>query len=391
MSTPPPTPPADDPTGASPTAPPTTPAPASARTPASGPAPTGDAPRRRLTEFSHGAGCACKLAPGALVDVLGRLAPNEDPDLLVDAATGDDAAVYRIAPDRALVLTTDFFTPLVDDAGTWGRIAAANAVSDVYAMGGRPLLALNLVAWNTAELPLDLLGDVLAGAASIAREAGFLIVGGHSVDDPEPKYGLAVVGEVHPDRLLTNAGLHPGQHLVLTKALGTGIVTTAVKRGAAPSDVLDAAVASMTRLNAEAAAAAVAAGATGATDVTGFSLLGHLGRMALESGVDVTLEVAAVPVLPGARELAGAGCVPGGTGRNLAWIGDRVDRGGCDDLTLTLSLLADPQTSGGLLFGAAPDAAAEAVAALRATGHAAAVVGEVGAPGPAGPGHLALR
>lgn len=348
------------------------------------------APARRLTEFSHGAGCACKLAPGALVDVLARLAPNDHPDLLVDAATGDDAAVYRIAPDRALVLTTDFFTPLVDDAATWGRIAATNAVSDVYAMGGRPLLALNLVAWNTAELPMALLGDVLAGAAEVAAAAGFLIVGGHSVDDPEPKYGLAVVGEVHPDRMLTNAGLRPGQQLVLTKALGTGIITTSVKRGAATDEALAAAVASMTRLNAEAAEAAVAAGATGATDVTGFSLLGHLGRMALESGVDVLLDVPAVPVLPGARELAAAGNVPGGTGRNLAWIGERVTRAGYDDLDL--SLLADPQTSGGLVFGAAPEAAGAAVAALVASGHAAAVVGEVVVPARSDtPGRLVLR
>ncbi len=270
-------------------------------------------PPKRLTEYSHGAGCACKLPPGLLGEVVGKLAPNHDARLLVGSATGDDAGVWRLDADRALVLTTDFFTPIVDDARTWGRIAAVNAVSDVYAMGGTPLIALNLVAWNVDELSMDLLGEVLAGAGDVAVEAGFAIIGGHSVDDPEPKYGLAVVGEAHPDRLLTNAGLRPGQVLVLTKALGTGIVSTAVKRGVAPADVAEAAVASMLRLNADASRAALAAGATGATDVTGFSLLGHLGRMAIESGVDVVLDVAAVPVLDGVRDLAAAG-------RRAGWV-----------------------------------------------------------------------
>ncbi len=341
---------------------------------------------RRLTEFSHGAGCACKLAPTALGDVLSRLTPNVHPDLLVDAATGDDAAVYRIAPDRAIVLTTDFFTPLVDDARTWGRIAATNAVSDVYAMGGRPLIALNLVAWNTDELAMDLLGDVLLGAQDVASAAGFLIVGGHSVDDPEPKYGLAVVGEVDPAHLLTNAGLRAGDALVLTKPLGCGVVTTSIKRGLASDDVVAAAVASMTRLNDQAASAAVAAGATGATDVTGFGLLGHLGRMALESRVDVTISVADIPVLPGVRSLIAQGAVPGGTGRNLAWVDDRLDRGTATEEDI--AILADPQTSGGLVFGAAPAAAVDTVAALRAQGHDAAVIGAAAGPGS---GRLALR
>lgn len=330
---------------------------------------------RRLTEFSHGAGCACKLAPAALDGVLARLAPNADPDLLVDASTGDDAAVYRIAADRALVLTTDFFTPIVDDARTWGCIAAVNAVSDVYAMGGRPLLALNLVAWNTDELPMELLGAVLEGAASVAAEAGFLIVGGHSVDDPEPKFGLAVVGEVHPDELLTNAGLRPGQHLVLSKAIGTGLITTAIKRGAlsGSDEVVQSAVASMSRLNATAAEVARAHGATGATDITGFGLLGHLARMAQESRVEVVLASGAVPVLPGARALLDAGHSPGGARRNLAWVADRVESVGANDDSL--ALLADPQTSGGLVFGVDPDRSDAALDALLATGHAAAVIG----------------
>ena len=192
--------------------------------------------------------------------------------------TGDDAAVWRISDDRALALTADFITPVVDDARAWGRVAAANAVSDIYAMGGTPLMALNLVCWNSDELSADLLVEVLQGAQEIASEAGFVIAGGHTVDDPEPKFGLAVMGEVHPDRMLTNTGFRPGDALVLTKPLGIGVITTAIKSGDAPPDVVEAAMQSMTRLNADAAAVAVAAGATGATDITGFGLLGHLGR-----------------------------------------------------------------------------------------------------------------
>jgi selenide, water dikinase len=296
-----------------------------------------------------------------------------DERLLVGAASGDDAAVWKLDDDRALVVTADFITPLVDDARAWGRIAAANAVSDVYAMGGRPLLALNLVGWNRDELPTDLLGDVLAGAADVAAAGGFVIAGGHTVDDPEPKFGLAVVGEVHPDRLLTNAGFVPGQSLVLTKALGIGVVATAIKRDEAPAELVEAAVASMCRLNDEAARVALAAGATGATDVTGFGLLGHLGRAALESGVDVVIDAGSVPVLDGVRPLAEAGLVPGGSRRNLEWIEERLDRGPVDDLTVLL--LADAQTSGGLVFGVAPERAADVVRQLRASGHAAATIG----------------
>lgn len=291
------------------------------------------------------------------------------------AATGDDAAVWRLSDDRALVVTADFITPVVDDAGTWGRVAATNAVSDVYAMGGRPILALNLVGWNRDELATDLLGDVLAGADEVARACGFVLVGGHTVDDPEPKFGLAVVGEVHPDRILTNAGLRPGDTLVLTKPLGVGVITTAIKAGTAPAASLDAAVASMTLPNEAAAAAALDAGATGATDVTGFGLLGHLGRMAMESTVVVEVEVAAVPLLPGARDLARAGTVPGGTHRNLAWAEERLDRGSTDEIDVLL--LADAQTSGGLVFGAALPTAADAVARLRDEGHEAAMIGRV--------------
>jgi selenide,water dikinase len=337
---------------------------------------------RRLSEFSHGGGCACKLAPGLLAEVLAGFTPISHPDLLVGTETGDDAAVWRLDADRALVATTDFFTPLVDDPRTWGRIAAVNAVSDVYAMGGRPLFALNLVAWPSTELPMRMLAEVLAGGAEIGVECGFAVVGGHSVDDPEPKYGLAVVGEVHPDRILTNAGLRDGDALVLTKALGTGIVTSAIKGGTASGEVAEAAIASMTANNAAASVAAVAAGATGATDVTGFGLLGHLRKMVEASGVDVELDVDAVPLLPGVRALAESGVVPGGTRRNRDWVADRVDAGARSELDVLL--LADAQTSGGLLFGAAPDAAA---AAVRELGPPAAVVGRVRA----GTGRITLR
>ncbi len=304
-----------------------------------------------------------------------RLAPVDDPALLVGAATGDDAAVYRLDDGRALVVTADFITPVVDDARMWGRVAAANAVSDVYAMGGRPLLALNLVGWNSEELSIDLLAEVLLGAQDVASEGGFIIAGGHTVDDPEPKFGLAVVGEADPDRLLTNTGFRPGDVLVLTKPLGIGVITTAIKAGTAPDDVVHGALDCMTRLNAEAARVALDAGATGATDVTGFGLLGHLGRAVMESGVDAEIDVGAVPLLEGARALAETGSIPGGSRRNLAWVDERLDRG--NHAELDVLLLADAQTSGGLVFGASPAAAHEALDQLEETGHTASVIGRV--------------
>ncbi|MBC3190555.1 selenide, water dikinase SelD [Pseudonocardia sp. C8] len=328
---------------------------------------------RRLTEFSHGAGCGCKLGPGQLAEVLAGVAPPSHPDLLVGTDTGDDAAVWRIAPDRALVATTDFFTPIVDDPRTWGAIAATNAVSDVYAMGGTPLFALNLVCWPSEELGPDVLAEVLEGGAAAGRACGFAVVGGHTIDDPEPKYGLAVVGEVHPERVLTNGGLRPGDALVLTKPLGIGVISTAVKRGV-PAAV-DAAVTAMTTPNADASAAARDAGATGCTDVTGYGLLGHLTKMTVASGVDAVVDARTVPVLDGVRELIADGVVPGGTLRNRQWVEGRITRGAAteDDLLL----LSDAQTSGGLLFGAEPGAADAAAAWLRERGHPAAVIGSV--------------
>jgi selenide,water dikinase len=278
------------------------------------------------------------------------------------------------------VSTADFITPVVDDARTWGRVAAANSVSDIYAMGGRPLFALNLVGWNTDQLPTSLLGDVLAGGQDIADEAGFVIAGGHTIDDPEPKYGMAVTGEVHPDRLLTNAGLRAGQDIVLTKALGVGVLTTAIKSGRATAAQSDAAVASMVRLNDAASRIALAAGVTGCTDVTGFGLLGHLGRMTLESAVSVVVEFAAVPFLPGAVELAADGVMPGGSRRNLSWALEFVDVGDHDEVHQLL--LADAQTSGGLVFGVDPSETASVLAELAATGHLAAHIGTAGAGSP---------
>jgi selenide, water dikinase len=319
------------------------------------------------------------LGPG----VLGGA--DDSPDLLVGAAEGDDAAVLRLDDDRALVLTTDFFTPIVDDAGDWGRIAAANALSDVYAMGGRPVLALNLTAWPGDTLPLSILADVLRGGASVAASAGCLVVGGHTIDDPEPKYGMAVVGFASPSRLFTIDAARPGDTLVLTKAIGTGVVATAHKRGAAAPSVLGAAVASMTTLNAAASEAALAAGVVAATDVTGFSLLGHLHRMLRASGFSAVVSASAVPLLPGALELTAAGYVSGGTRNNMSYLEPWVSVS--PDVPSDVAvLLRDAQTSGGLLLAtAAPDAL---VAELSRRGTLAAVVGQVAA---GAAGHIEVR
>ncbi|HWC40504.1 MAG TPA: selenide, water dikinase SelD [Actinomycetota bacterium] len=339
----------------------------------------------RLTALSHGAGCACKLPLATLEQLMasvGQGLGGAGGDLLVGAEEGDDAAVLRLDARQALVLTTDFFTPIVDDARDWGRIAAANALSDVYAMGGRPILALNLTAWPAADLPVELLAEVLRGGAEVAAEAGCPVVGGHSIDDPEPKYGLAVVGLADPARLLTIARARPGDRLVLTKPLGTGVVATAVKRGDPDPAAVAAAVASMTTLNRDAAEAAVAAGVEAATDVTGFGLLGHLHRMLRASGVAGEVYAARVPFLPGAAELAAAGFVSGGTRNNQAYLGDHVElEPGLPPVVATL--LHDAQTSGGLLLSVPAGALGDLVADLRRRRIEPAVVGRVveGTPG----------
>jgi selenide,water dikinase len=312
------------------------------------------------------------------------LIPYEDPAVLVDASTGDDAAVYRIAEDRALVATTDFFTPIVDDPYDFGRIAAANALSDVYAMGARPHFALNLVAFPRDLLDQNILSEILRGGSEIALQAGIAIIGGHSIEDREPKYGLCVIGEVDPRQLVRNRGAQPGDLLVLTKALGTGIVATALKKDAAPLDVIEGAVRSMVTLNRPAAESMLRVGANAATDVTGFGLLGHLSAMLRASNVSARVRASLLPILPGARDLALAGHVAGGTRRNLSdaemittWSGNvtEVDR----------ILMCDAQTSGGLLISVPQQRAAELLELLRAAATpAAAIVGDVRA----GPPHI---
>jgi selenide, water dikinase len=312
--------------------------------------------------------------------VLRQLLPVDDPAVLVDASTSDDAAVYRLDADRALVVTADFFTPIVDDPYDFGRIAAANALSDIYAMGARPLLALNLVGFPRRLLGRGILEEILRGGGAVAREAGIAVLGGHSIDDAEPKYGLCVVGEVRPDEVVRNSTARAGDALVLTKAIGTGVIATAIKAGAAPGGTVEAAVASMTWLNRIAAEAMRRHGAHACTDVTGYGLVGHLREMLDAAGLDARLDAVAVPVLAGARSLAEAGHVPGGTKRNLADVADAVDWGDADELTRTL--LSDAQTSGGLLIALPPAAAAALVAELRAEAPAlpAGAAGSPGAP-----------
>jgi selenide,water dikinase len=333
----------------------------------------------RLTSFSHGAGCACKLSPDDLHTVLGLVRgfePARDPNLLVGFDKADDAAVYRLRDDLAIVVTTDFFTPIVDDAFDWGRIAATNALSDVYAMGATPLLALNLVAWPREGLPFALLASVLDGGAAVARDAGCLIAGGHSIDDAEPKYGLAVVGTVHPDEVLTNAGAQPGDTLVLTKPLGLGVISTALKRGVASEAHVASAIDVMTSLNAGAAGAAREVGVHAATDVTGFGLLGHLREMCVASDVAAVIDAGTVPIIPGVRDLLARGMIAGGTTRNHAFVAPDAEFG--DQAETEQMLLADAQTSGGLLLAVAPSRTEALVAALERNGtRAAAAVGHV--------------
>jgi selenide, water dikinase len=303
---------------------------------------------RRLTQYAAGGGCACKVPPGELERVLaalpgGRAGSGARDDLLVGVENGDDAAVVRIQGDRAVIATADFFTPVVDDLHDWGRIAAANALSDVYAMGGEPLVAVNLLAWPRDDLPFELAVEVLAGGAAVAAEADCHLAGGHSIDDREPKYGLAVTGIGDPERLLRNDAGEPGLPLSLTKPLGLGVLNN---RHKVTGEWFAEAVAVMTALNRDASREALASGVRCATDVTGFGLLGHLLTLCRASGVDAEIESSAVPYLDGARRSLADGFVPGGSRRNLAWVRPHLDAGVGDD---ELLLLADAQTSGGLL------------------------------------------
>ena len=296
---------------------------------------------------------------------------------------GDDAAAYRLPDGRALVATVDFFTPIVDDPYEWGRIGAANALSDVYAMGARPAIALNLVSWPVEELPLELLGKVLQGGIDMAGEAGVVVVGGHTITDPEPKYGMVALGFAEEDLLVRNSTAPAGASLLLTKPLGLGIISTAIKRGDAGPDQIVAAIDTMTGLNAAASEAMVEAGAQAATDVTGFGFLGHLQRMLEASTVGAVIDAAAVALLPGVLDLARIGAVPGGTRRNHAYLRGRVEWG---ELTEPEQLiLADAQTSGGLLIAATDDV--RLAEALDARGVAWA---EVGVTTAADPGHVTV-
>jgi selenide,water dikinase len=296
-------------------------------------------------------------------------------DVLVGIAGSDDAGVYRISDDVALVQSVDFFTPIVDEAFDWGRIAAANALSDVYAMGGSPLTALQLVGWPRDKLPFELLGEVIRGGATVLAEANCSLIGGHSIDDTEPKYGLAVTGAVHPDEVFTNAAAQPGDALVLTKPIGTGLIATAIKRGVA-SDVQRAtAVESMARLNAAPARAMRRVGANAATDVTGFGLLGHLGEIIRASGVSAEIELAAIPLLPGVRQLAIDGVIPGGTRRNLDSVARYTVFNGVEDADRMV--LADAQTSGGLLIAVDGALAAALLQALEDEGERGEIIGRL--------------
>ena len=299
------------------------------------------------------------------------------PDLLVGLSSGDDAGVLRLPDGRLMVQTVDYFTPVVDDPGDWGRIAAANALSDIYAMGGTPSTALQLIGWPRGKLSFDLLGEVISGGVEKLEEAGCLLIGGHSIDDPEPKYGFAITGFVDADRLTTNAGAQPGDRLVLTKPIGTGIISTAVKNGKAGPAVIAEAIAVMSELNAGAARAMAAVGVHAATDVTGFGLLGHLGEMLKASEMAAVVEYEAVPLIAGVRELAVAGVVPGGTRRNLVAAERFTDFG--DLQSSEQIILADAQTSGGLLIAVAAAKTLELVEALTSEGtQAAAIIGQVG-------------
>ena len=296
----------------------------------------------RLTQYAHGGGCACKIPPGELEEMVAGLTPPASGDLVV--GVGDDAAVVRLRGGTAVIATADFFTPVVDDAYAFGRIAATNALSDVYAMGGTPLVAVNLLGWPRGVLPAELAREVLRGGADAAAAAGCHLGGGHSIDDPEPKYGMAVTGTGDPERLLRNDAAVAGVPITLTKPLGLGVLNNRHKQ---TGEVFEEAVAVMTTLNADASAAALAAGARCATDVTGVGLLGHLHEVARASGVTAVVDASAVPYVAGARESLAAGFVPGGSRRNLDWVRPHLEAGGAGEDELVL--LADAQTSGGLL------------------------------------------
>ena len=303
----------------------------------------------RLTEFTHSLGCACKIAPQLLEQVLGTLPRITDENILVGPETSDDATVFLLDGDHAIVQTVDFIPPIVDDPYTYGAIAAANAISDIYAMGGRPLFALGIVAFPVRVLPLEVLNRILRGASDKLKEAGIFLAGGHSIEDNEPKFGLVVTGRIDPDKILRNRGAKPGDSIILTKPLGTGILTTAMKRGMASASAAQSAVAVMSELNRYACELMGNYPVSACTDITGFGLLGHLKEMISGSGVDALILNGHVPLIEDVVEYAAAGMVPGGTKNNFDFIAGSViwDSQISDDMKL---ILCDAQTSGGLLL-----------------------------------------
>jgi len=347
-----------------------------------------DAVPLRLTSFSHGGGCGCKIAPGVLQEILGKAAPSLLPkQLLVGIETADDAAVYQINETQAIVATTDFFMPIVDDPFDFGAIAATNAISDVYAMGGTPLFALALVGMPVNQLPLPTIRRILEGGESVCARAGIPVAGGHTIDSVEPIYGLVAIGLVDPRNLKRNAGARPGDRLVLGKPLGVGVYSAALKKEKLSPEGYRAMLDSTTKLNTPGIALGRMAGVHALTDVTGFGLLGHLLEICRGSQAGATLDFARVPLHPGVRELAGAGFFTGASGRNWAGYGNDVDLASFLGDT-ERALLTDPQTSGGLLVACAPDAVDEVLAVFRSEGFAdAAEIGEV----TAGPARVSVR
>jgi selenide,water dikinase len=342
----------------------------------------------RLTALSSKGGCGCKIGPADLSQVIRSLPPAEpDPNLLVGLDTSDDAGVYRLTDELAIVQTVDFFTPIVDDPYSFGQIAAANAISDIYAMGGTPLTALNIVAFPISALDKSILSEILRGAADKVKEAGVTLVGGHSIDDKEPKFGLAVTGLIHPDRVRTNAGAKAGDRLILTKPIGVGILTTSLKNGQLTDAEIERVTQVMTALNKKAAEIMSGYEVHACTDVTGFGLLGHTLEMAKASNAVITIDRQNVPVLPRVRELAEKGFVPGGTKNNFAHVrSDVTFPDGLDQIDQWI--LCDAVTSGGLLISVAGQQAEKLHRELCEAGVEAAVIGEVTE---AGPGHIIVK
>jgi selenide,water dikinase len=337
----------------------------------------------KLTSFSHGGGCGCKIAPGILADILKNSSGFPVPkELMVGIETSDDAAVYKLNDEQALIATTDFFMPIVDDPYDFGRIAATNAISDVYAMGGTPIMALALVGMPINKLPIDVIGRIIRGGESICTEAGIPIAGGHTIDSVEPIYGLVVMGLVHPSKVKRNADARAGDKLILGKPLGVGILSAALKKGLLDEAGYAAMIANTTKLNKPGKALSDLPGVHAMTDVTGFGLLGHLLEVARGSGLTARLGMAQIPLLPKVLQLAESGCVTGASGRNWAGYGHDVVL--TDGITpVQQMLLTDPQTSGGLLVSCDAAAVDEVLALFASEGfESAAVIGEM-ADGPA--------